>query len=105
MRLTREGILVLGRSETIEETGELFHAEDKPHGVYRKLNTPGREARLPVFAGTRPRPLALLAGEQRTNPLSYGAAHQYIVSSTGHPVFWQAGITAFSMSRSMRDAI
>jgi two-component system CheB/CheR fusion protein len=82
------GILILGRSETIDENGELFHAEDKPHGIYRKRNTPAREPRLPVFAATRPRPLAALAGEQRSNARdegSYGAVHQLIVEQYGPP--------------------
>jgi two-component system CheB/CheR fusion protein len=48
--LNPDGVLVLGRAESIEESS-LFRTEDKTQGIYRKLNTAVREPRLPVFSG------------------------------------------------------
>jgi two-component system, chemotaxis family, CheB/CheR fusion protein len=55
--LNPDGVLVLGTSESLEDTG-LFRTGNKRHCFYRKRNVRGSDPRLSAFPPMRPRQLA-----------------------------------------------
>jgi two-component system CheB/CheR fusion protein len=82
--LRPQGFLILGTSETID-TGDLFRVEHKRHGVYRKLNVPGPEPRLPVFPLSRPHSARRQGAASIDRTIAYGELHERMVERFGPP--------------------
>ena len=83
--LRPDGALLLGTSETIENT-ELFRTEDKTHCLFRRRNVPPPELHLPVFPFAQARPFTPVAPSRPADtPVAYGALHQKIVERYAPP--------------------
>jgi two-component system CheB/CheR fusion protein len=78
------GTLLLGNAESLDEP-ELFHAENRPRGLYRKRNVPARESRLPAFAAVGGHFNDRLARHAGPPGASYGALHQKMVERYALP--------------------
>ncbi|HZW11406.1 MAG TPA: chemotaxis protein CheB [Phycisphaerales bacterium] len=82
--LRQDGLLLLGRSESAEQS-ELFQCEDKRACLFRRRTVPARQTRLPLLAtglaGARPDPRSPPADQ----PLSYGALHARMVERYAPP--------------------
>jgi two-component system CheB/CheR fusion protein len=67
------GYLVLGTSETADESG-LFRTLDKDNSIYRRSDAPTPEPRLPVFPVTGP--IRSWSGTQDVTAAQYASMHQ-----------------------------
>src|SRR5690606_17416439 len=82
--LSPGGFLMLGASERAGD--DLFRAEDRQHGVYRRRNVPAPEAGLPVLPMTRRHVYGgdSTAGRRPGAP-SYGTLHHRMVERYASP--------------------
>ena len=83
--LRTDGFLVLGTSETAEAS-DLFRAEGKKLGIYRRRNVSGPEPRLPVFPLTRAGLAGPADGQLPPNePAGYKTIHRQMIERYAAP--------------------
>jgi two-component system, chemotaxis family, CheB/CheR fusion protein len=74
-----DGLLLVGTSESIDAPG-LFRSENKQCCLYRRLNTPTTEPRLPVFPLARSSNERMKDNSERALPTtSFGSLHQRLL--------------------------
>ncbi len=105
--LDPDGLLFLGPAESIDHSG-LFHAENKPHALYRRRNVPVPQPRLPVFAVSGARH-GMAADEPHRHrferpPVSARCTRRWS-SATRRPACWSITTTASCTCRSTPGAI